>query len=163
MGVLAKLVHGGDFEPRTAEKSNSVREFLAASGLSHDIQKDLCEATSERDAQICWGAFTVIASEQLKSLNLDALYRPWFDDGYFTVASGPCGDPICIDVRSNRMGYILHEEMDHLRPGLVPSHHVIHTPLSYNQFWQRILDNEGVPCDADQAEEKWGRPRRCIA
>jgi hypothetical protein len=128
----------------------------------------------------------VFPSSALESLNNDELHRPWLRDGYLTIASGACGDPIAIDILTTRMAYIIHDEMNHLASDIVPSNHVIHTPLSYHDFWNQatqydiahhdpqigesgieiwlsLTGYKGVPVDADRAESIWGRGTRSNA
>ena len=164
----------------------SAHAFLTGLGLPVAISEDICTATSDESLCLYHGGITVIPSSALESLNNDLLYLPWLRDGYITIASGACGDSIAIDLRTNRMAYVFHDEMNYLAPDLVPSKHVVHTPLSYHDFWHLAtrydialhdpdvgepgLDTwlslsgyAGVPVDSVQAESIWGRGMRVIA
>jgi hypothetical protein len=164
----------------------SAHAFLTGLGLPLAISEDICAATFDEPLCLYHGGITVIPSSALESLNNDLLYLPWLRDGYITIASGACGDPIAIDVKTTRIAYVFHDEMNHLAPDLVPSKHVVHTPLSYHGYWHLAtrydialhdphvgesgLDTwlslsgyAGVPVDSDQAESIWGRGMRVNA
>ena len=163
--------------------SDAALGFLTEAGLPSAIAEDICGATGEQPLHLYQGGITIIPSYSLESFNNDPLFIPWVRDGYLTIASGACGDPIAIDVRTTRIVYLIHDEMNHWAPDLVPSKHVVHTPLPYHDFWHlatgydialrdpQIGDSgldvwlsltgyTGVPVDADRAEARWGRGTR---
>ncbi|MFN8706889.1 MAG: hypothetical protein ACK50J_09430 [Planctomyces sp.] len=185
MGILtetAAKIHIG----RRHAVSESTLAFLTGLGLPLAISEDLSAATADETLSLYRGGIRVIPSSALESLNNDDLYRPWLQDGYLTIASGACGDPIAIDILTTRMAYIIHDEMNHLVSDIVPSNHVIHTPLSYHDFWNlatrydialhdpqigesglevwlSLTGYKGVPVDAERAEARWGRGSRSNA
>lgn len=163
--------------------SDTTRAFLLSAGLSREISEDLCSATDSEPCFLYHGGITIIPSSELESLNRNALYLLWLSDGYITIAQGACGDPIAVDVRTGRMVYIVHDEMDHRASDIVPSKHVVHTPLDYHDFWElatkydlalqdpqigesgidlwmALTGHVSVPVDAFQAESLWGRGER---
>ena len=182
MGILAEAIANISSRPQHAPKDSTLA-FLADVGLSREISEDLCTATDGEPFFLCHGGITIIPSSTLESLNRNALYLPWLSDGYITIAEGACGDPIAIDVRTGRIAYIVHDEMDHRRPDIIPSKHVVHTPLAFDDFWDlatrydlalrdpgigdsgidlwlNLTGHTGVPIDVQQAESLWGRGER---
>lgn len=182
MGILAEAVANISSGPQPTLRESTLT-FLADVGLSREIAEDLCSATDGEPLFLCHGGITIIPSSELESLNRNALYLPWLSDGYITIAQGACGDPIAVDVRTGRIAYIVHDEMDHRRTDIIPSNHVVHTPLAYDDFWSlatrydlalrdprigesgiglwlNLTGHTGVPMDAQQAESLWGRGER---
>ena len=161
MRVLAEIIETlyPDLPSHTPEPD--VVTFLNESRIPLEIVEDLCCKTSVEYLVI--GNLDLFPINELKITNLDDVYFPWYNDGYVTIAQGANGDPVVFDIKTNLIAFVHHDEMDYDDPSLIPSKHVIHTPLDYEQFWRQCAADDDFPLDAYAAEEIWGRPERGIA
>lgn len=183
MGVLAEAFTKIGSDVNGHALCDVSLRFLLAAGVPSAIANDLCLATYEQGACLCGGAISVFPSRRLAAINASPLYLPWFRDGYLSIASGACGDPIVLDITTGKMGYIIHDEMDHRAVNVVPSKHVIHSPFDFDEYWDLAAQYDlaiadpsigfaglnswilatnyiGVPVDAESAELRWGRSDR---
>ena len=161
MNVLAEIIESlyPDLPPHVP--TPDVVTFLNGSRIPPEIVDDLCRKTS--DDYLVIGNLDLFPINELKTTNLDDVYSPWYNDGYVTIGQGANGDPVVFDLKTNLIAFVHHEEMDYDDPALIPSNHVIHTPLNYEQFWRQCAADDDFPLDAYAAEEIWGRPERGFA
>ena len=128
--------------------------FLTSNGVPSIIVQSLTQA-----AYADWMPlqnYFIAPINQLQDLNTEELYRPWFDRRYLTIGAGLNGDPIAIDLDSKLMCFIFHDEM-YPRRNYIPDDFVLHTPLTYADFWTGVVTDPHFPVDAYEAEERWGR------
>lgn len=135
--------------------------WLLNIGVPTDIVDDL-RHVSQPGLEI--GNFDLFEFEKLHKQNNDPNYALWFRKDYLTIAQGLNGDPVVFDIRTSLIGFVDHTEMDYKNIELIPEEHVIHTPLSYDQFWndgiQGYDDETGestFPFDSVFAEKVWGK------
>lgn len=146
-------------DSRSTQPDPSAAAFLVETGVSLDAVRQLALNPSSESIEI--GNLKLFSFSHIQYLNCnDDIYRPWCRDGYVTIGCGANCDPVAIDVKTDLMAFIHHDEMDYDDPLLVPSKHVIHTPLSFNEFWRNADADAEFPLDAYAAERIWGRPER---
>jgi hypothetical protein len=82
--------------------------------------------------------------------------------GFLIVGSGLNGDPIAVELSSEKMAFLSHDILfestyDDFEDGVVEFEEcLLRTPLGFHEFWQGASDVPNFPRDSYDAEELWG-------
>jgi|TARA_R110002072_G_scaffold161403_1_gene312908 hypothetical protein len=155
--VIAELIAANNPAARPVSVDESAVHFLSENDVPEWIVRSLT-ATAYDEWMPLQNHF-IAPVNLLRDLNNEDLYRPWFHRRYLTVGGGLNGDPIAIDLNTHRMCFLFHDEM-YPREDYLPDDFVLHTPLTYTDFWTGVANDPSFPVDAYEAEECWGRPQR---
>ncbi|TWU20040.1 hypothetical protein [Allorhodopirellula heiligendammensis] len=152
--MIAELVAIDNPNAHKVNVNEAAVSFLNGNGLPQQIVESITEFGY--DDWMSLRHFSIAPVNQLESLNTEELYLPWYVRRYLTIAGGLNGDPVAIDLDSFLMCFIFHDEM-YPRQSFIPDDFVLHTSLTYFDFWMGVVSDPNFPVDAYDAEERWGR------
>jgi hypothetical protein len=94
---------------RIVELSPKTRDFLQMHGVPPSIVAFLAEHAFDHHLTI--GKHTFYAVDSLPDENLDDAQRRCIESGLLIIGSALNGDPIVVDLRSETVGFVFHDEL----------------------------------------------------
>jgi hypothetical protein len=148
--VLSRLTDKPGKERWTSRCSSYARE--------HGVPEELI-ATLEECAYAGWiqiGRLRLSPLADLDLENSEAENAPCIEHGFLIMGSGLNGDPIAIELATEKMAFISHDilwERDYERF----EECVVRTPLGLHDFWTQAAEDPDFPVDSYDAESFWSR------
>lgn len=150
--TLQEVLSGIEDKPDKESLGGHCSSYLRDCGVPEDLLAILDECAYAGPIRI--GRLWLSPLADLDLENSEEENRPAIEHGFLIVGSGLNGDPIAIELATERVAFISHDilweqEYESFEECLV------RTPLGLHDFWVQAAGNADFPADSYDAQSFW--------